>query len=96
MTSTAKALFPLGRTVTTPGALQALMEEGCDISGLLLRHASGDWGDIGLTGDLENQMALAEGFRIFSVYILPRTKARIWVITESDRSATTLLLPEEY
>ena len=96
MNGTLKFLFLPGRIVSTRGAIQALMEEGCGTSDLLRRHMSGDWGDVGLTGAQENQRALADGFRIFSVYILPRTKVRIWVITEADRSATTLLLPEEY
>jgi hypothetical protein len=96
MNTTLKALFPLGQTVSTPGAIQALMEEGSGTSDLLSRHVSGDWGDLSEGDKEENEVSLTEGFRIFSAYILPRTKVKVWVITEADRSVTTLLLPDEY
>lgn len=96
MNTTLKALFPLGQTVSTPGAIHALMEEGCGTSDLLSRHVSGDWGDLSEGDKEENELSLKEGFRIFSAYILPRTKVKVWVITEADRSVTTLLLPDEY
>ena len=96
MTDTLKALFSIGRIVATPGAMEALTLEGCDISGLLLRHASGDWGDLDREDKAENDFAVSRHLRILSSYRLKRTNVRIWVITEADRSATTLLLPEEY
>jgi hypothetical protein len=62
---------------------------------LLDRHVSGDWGDLGVADKLANDMALEYGTRLLSAYTLP-TGARVWIITECDRSATTLLLPSEY
>lgn len=96
MSPTMKALFPLGQTVATPGALEALAEEGCGVSELLSRHVAGDWGDLSQDDKAENASALTGELRIFSSYVLPRTKAKVWVITEADRSSTTLLLPDEY
>jgi len=90
------ALFELGQVVGTPGAIRALAEEGLGVSGLLLRHVSGDWGDLGTEDKEENDFAVSRHLRILSSYRLPKTNVRIWVITEADRSATTLLLPEEY
>jgi len=62
--------------------------------GLVQRHASGDWGDLDPQDKAENELSLREGFRILSAYELEGT--RYWIITEADRSATTILLPEEY
>lgn len=62
---------------------------------LLARHISGDWGDLGAEDKEENELSLKEGFRILSAYKLP-TGQKLWVITEADRSATTILKPEEY
>lgn len=87
--------FPLGQTVTTPGSLRALEEAGLQPALFLNRHQSGDWGDLNEVDKQENEVSLTEGFRLLSAYILP-TGVKIWVITEADRSATTLLLPEEY
>jgi hypothetical protein len=89
------ARFHLGRVVATPGALQALDEMGQDPIGLLARHVSGDWGDLDDHDRAENELSVANGFRILSAYTLS-TGTRIWIITEADRSATTLLLPSEY
>jgi hypothetical protein len=96
MNATLRALFALGQIVSTPGAIRAVADEGCEPSDLLSRHASGDWGDLSEGDKEENQLSLQEGFRIFSSYVLPRTRVKVWVITEADRSATTLLLPDEY
>jgi hypothetical protein len=90
------ALFPLGQTTSTPGALDALATEGLSPWALLTRHATGDWGDLGEEDKQANEEAIAEGTRIFSAYVLPKTQQKIWVITEADRSSTTLLLPDEY
>jgi hypothetical protein len=89
------AKFPLGRVVATPGALLALSEAGQTPQEFLDRHVAGDWGELDEEDRQENELSVAEGFRILSAYRL-RDDARIWVITEADRSATTLLLPEEY
>jgi hypothetical protein len=61
---------------------------------ILSRHASGDWGELDAHDRRENGRALKNGRRILSSY--PVGEQRVWVITEADRSVTTLLLPEEY
>lgn len=88
-------MFPLGRIVATPAALNALEEANVSGLSLLGRHLRGDWGtihpgDVGL-----NEEALKNGARIFSVYPL-KTGEVIWVITEADRASTCLLLPDDY
>ena len=88
------APFPLGRILATPGALEALREAGEDPFGYLARHASGDWGDLCEHDRRENERALKNGWRILSSY--PVGEKRVWVITEADRSCTTILLPSEY
>jgi hypothetical protein len=93
---TKPVLFPLGQVLATPGALSALGGEGIRSGQLLERHAAGDWGDLSPDDRRENDVSLEHGFRILSAYRLPKTRVTLWVITEADRSATTLLLPEEY
>ena len=89
------ALFPLGRLVATPGALALLRSAGEDLLPTLLeRHRSGDWGDVPPEDARENEFSVRYGFRIVSSYRVD--EERLWVITEADRSATTLLLPSEY
>ena len=89
------AIFSLGRTVATPHALQALAQQGITPLSLLKRHASGDWGDVPADDAQANHVALKSGARLFSSYHIG-PDARIWIITEADRSVTTLLLPSEY
>ncbi len=91
-----KPLFNLGQLVATPGALSALGNEGINAAPLLQRHVSGDWGEISEGDRQENALSVTEGFRILSAYRLARTGVKLWIITEADRSATTLLLPDEY
>jgi len=88
-------LFPLGRVVATPGALEALTEAGVDPAKLLDRHVVGDWGELCEEDRQENEFSLNRGFRLLSSYPLPNGQ-KLWIITEADRSATTLLLPSEY
>ena len=90
-----RPLFALGRTLATPGALHACEEAEVLPQLLFMRHQSGDWGDLVQEDREANDHALEHGGRLFSAYNLP-TDQRLWVITESDRSATTLLKPEEY
>jgi hypothetical protein len=90
------ALFPLGRVVATPGALALLAGAGEDPAGLLARHVSGDWGEVSPEDMRENELSLREGFRIISSYPVGSDGARVWLITEADRSTTCILLPEEY
>lgn len=89
------ALFPLGQIAATPGALHALAETGTNPAVLLDRHSSGDWGDVPVEDAAENDFSVAHGFRIISSYPLGGGD-RLWIITEADRSLTTLLLPSEY
>ncbi len=86
--------FPLGQTVATPGALQVLADAGMSPVPLLGRHQAGDWGDVPLEDARENEFSVESGFRIFSSYRVGTEK--LWVITEADRSSTTILLPDEY
>lgn len=96
MQNTTKAvLFPFGQIVATPGALAALQKAGQQPCEFLARHGHGDWGELDEEDRQENQLSLERGFRLLSSYrTLANTK--IWVITEADRSVTTILLPEEY
>jgi invasion protein IalB len=84
--------FPLGQVVATPGALAALQAAGLLPFALLYRHQAGDWGDLCEEDKAENELSVAQGFRILSAYTLT-TGIKIWLITESDRSVTTVLLP---
>ncbi len=86
-------LFTLGRTVITPGALEAIA--GDEVAAAMSRHQRGDWGLVGEQDRAENDLSLKEGFRLLSVYATA-TGVRFWIITDADRSATTVLLPDEY
>ena len=88
------APLPLGRVVATPGALKLLVEAGSYPFEYLARHATGDWGELCAFDRRQNQIALREGYRVLSSY--PIGEERVWIITEADRSVTTILLPEEY
>ena len=88
------APFPLGRVVATPGALQLLEEAGEDPLRYLTRHASGDWGELDPHDRRENERSLKHGWRLLSSY--PVGGKTVWIITETDRSVTTILLPEDY
>ena len=89
------ARFHLGRIVATPGALEALKEAGERPATLLKRHIAGDWGELDDHDRQENERSIADGCRLLSAYTLS-TGAKLWIITEADRSVTTLLLPSEY
>jgi len=88
-------LFPYGQTVATPGALAALSLAGVAPEALLDRHVCGDWGDLCEDDRRMNAKALSAGVRLLSAFSLP-DGTRLWIVTEADRLATTLLLPEEY
>lgn len=88
-------LFDLGQVVATPGALDALTEANQQPNEFLNRHVVGDWGDLEQDDKWENDLSVHSGLRILSTYTL-KTETRIWIITEADRSVTTLLLPDEY
>ena len=86
--------LPLGRVVATPGALETILGAGGDPFSYTARHATGDWGELCALDRRENGLALRHGRRVLSSY--PVGDERVWVITEADRSVTTILLPEEY
>ncbi len=90
-----RPLFSLGRTVATPGALAVIFDAGQSPRDFITRHVSGDWGELDPEDQAANREALELGLRIFSAY-RASDGTKIWVITEADRSATTVLLPEEY
>ena len=87
--------FALGQVVTTPGALQVLQKAEQEPSEFLDRHVNGDWGDVTDADKQENEVSIEQGFRILSAYTTSAGD-RIWVLTKADRSATIILLPEEY
>ena len=83
----------LGRIVATPGSL-AVLQHG-EGPRLLLRHQSGDWGQVDEHDQAENELSLRGGRRLLSAYTT-QGGAKVWIITEADRSVTTILLPDEY
>jgi hypothetical protein len=85
--------FPLGDVVITRNASDALHPE--DVKSCLARHSSGDWGELDKHDLHSNEVALAQGLRLFSAYN-DRARVRFWIITEHDRSVTTILLPDDY
>jgi hypothetical protein len=86
------AKFQLGVVVMTPTVAKLLTSE--EVESLVARHAGGDWGEVPDEDWQENDLSLMHGWRILSSY--PVRGQKIWVITEADREATTLLLPSEY
>lgn len=90
MTGTVR--FPLGQVAITANASLRLSTE--EVFTALSRHAASDWGDLCPEDSLANDTALQNGDRLFSAY--GQGGNRFWVITEADRSVTTVLLPEDY
>jgi hypothetical protein len=84
--------FPLGQIVITVNASARL--DSVAVHEALRRHAAGDWGDICPEDASENELSLKEGFRLLSAY--GTGERRFWIITEADRSVTTVLMPEDY
>jgi len=87
--------FALGQTSITPGAEDALQIAGQTALEFLRRHMSGDFDELSEDDLRENEVSLSEGFRLLSNY-RTRTGHQLWIITEADRSSTTILLPSEY
>lgn len=87
--------FALGQTFITPGADEALQMAGQTAIEFLRRHMSCDWGDVTEDDLHENELSLMEGYRLLSAYETVKGQ-RLWIMTEADRSSTTILLPEEY
>jgi hypothetical protein len=84
--------FPLGQVVITANAQGTL--DPADVQQGLSRHARGDWGEVCPDDARENELSLTEGFRLLSVY--RSGDKRFWIITEADRSVTTVMMPEDY
>ena len=92
--------FDLGQILATPGALEALRESGQTPGFFISRHVQGDWGETGEEDKQLNDQSLIDGSRLLSAYKTLKGR-RLWIITEAEddercRSATTVLLPEEY
>ncbi len=87
--------FNPGTIVATPGALEAIRKAGDIPAPFIEKHLSGDWGDVDDHDRQENEISLTQGFRLLSSYNL-KNGTKIWIITEADRGATTILLPDEY
>ncbi|WP_310035177.1 hypothetical protein [Paraburkholderia graminis] len=85
----------LGRLFATPGALDALRTANASVGDLLTRHLRGDWGDLSDEDRKQNNLALEMGLRVLSCYVLS-PNVKVWIITEWDRSMTTVLLPGDY
>jgi hypothetical protein len=85
--------FPLGQVVATAHAAHSIPPD--EVLAALSRHVRGDWGNVSEEDRKENELSLRQGFRLLSVY---HTQAglKFWIITEADRSVTTVLLPEDY
>lgn len=88
-------LFALGQLCATPGALAALERSGEPPLAFLARHVTGDWGNVSEHDRQVNEVAVREGNAILSSY-KTRLDEAIWIITEADRSVSTVLLPSEY
>ena len=93
--TTSTALFPLGSVYLTIGAREALEEANQMPVEFLAKHQSGDWGIVCEDDRKENEFSLANGFRLLSAY-KTANETKLWLITEADRSSTTILLPSEY
>jgi hypothetical protein len=98
-TLTSKSRFELGKIVVTRGVMDAMVEKqsfAAFVCRSMARHRRGDWGDnISSDDKFENELSLDQGFRLLSAYET-RGLPRIWIITEADRSSTSVLFPGEY
>jgi hypothetical protein len=86
-------VLPLGQVVMTRGVARRFVDP-TPLLTILSRHATGDWGEVNAADAQANDAALADGTRVLSAFTVEGV--RLWVITEADRSATTILFPEEY
>ena len=87
--------FAPGQIVATPGALALLTQHGVSPNTILRRHLAGDWGTLCSDDAALNDEALRDGSRILSSYLIA-PGVTVWIITEANRTVTTLLLPEDY
>ncbi len=87
--------FPLGTLYITEGILDLTRCQGIDVAALIIRHLTGDWGDLDSHDRAHADYALLTGARLLSAYRVTETEM-VWIITESSRTETTVLLPSEY
>jgi hypothetical protein len=92
----ARPLFPLGRLLSTSGAMDLMTRTRTTVSSLLRRQSCGDWGIVDESDKRANDLAVTNGTRILSAYALGPGQEKLWLITGADRSATTFLTPCEY
>jgi hypothetical protein len=90
-----ESLFPLGNLYATPGVIAAAEASGDNLMLFVFRHSAGDWGDLSREDVRANAQSLKDSTRLLSAYHL-KDGTKIWVITEADRSSSTILLPGEY
>jgi hypothetical protein len=88
------ARFPIGHVVATPAAILLAEAHGLNLPELVIRHVTGDWGELDEYDKQVNENAVIHGDRILSAY--GSGSRKLWIITESDRSVTTILTPEDY
>ena len=88
-------MFPLGQIVITPEAFELLRDENISPESMIQRHVLADWGDLTDSDKKANELAIEMGGRILSSYKLP-SGAEVWVTTDPDRTATTIMLPSEH
>ncbi|MEF8746861.1 MAG: hypothetical protein V5B31_03165 [Candidatus Accumulibacter propinquus] len=89
-----RPLFPLGQIVATPAVLKHFVEHCTRPDSFIHQHVTGNWGAIPPEDVRENALSVLNGFRVLSAYEVGGK--HFWIITEADRSVTTLLFPEEY
>jgi len=87
--------FAFGHVVHTPAAVSLLAKHAVNMAALLKRHGNGDWGDLGDDDKKENDFAVSSGDQILSSYEVA-AGSKVWIVTEGDRSVTTVLLPSDY
>ncbi len=85
----------LGQLLATPAAIEAMTRAGQNPALLLACHVAGDWGEVDAEDAAANDRAISDGDRVLSAYIL-KDGTRLWIITEADRSVSTILLPDDY
>jgi hypothetical protein len=89
-----RPLFSLGQIAATPAVIEHLEKHAVNASDYLNRHVRGDWGDVPPEDAAENEFAVSRRLRLMSSYVV--AGERVWIITEADRSVTTVLFPSEY
>jgi hypothetical protein len=94
-TDVPQPLFDFGFIVAAPGAIRALNSNNEKAATYLIRHVSGDWSEMSEVDQMQNAYAVQKGLRVFSSFVLACGK-KMWIVTEWDRSVTTLLMPAEY